>query len=57
MIAYNGNRYYFDAAVALMDDELREELRAELAGWSKQVFFDEYCERHLGKFGAEFVID
>ncbi len=57
MITYNGNRYYFDAAVALMDDELREELHAELAGCSKQVFFDEYCERHLGKFGAEFVID
>lgn len=57
MINYNGKRYYFDAAVALMDDELREELRAELAGWSKQVFFDEYCERHLKKYGVEFAID
>lgn len=57
MITYNGNRYCFDAAVALMDDELREELRAELAGWSKQVFFDEYCERHLKKYGVEFAID
>lgn len=62
MITYNGNRYYFDAAVALMDDELREELRAEIlacmdSGRSKQLLFDEYCRRHREKFGENFVID
>jgi len=57
MITYKGKRYYFDAAVNLMDDELCEELHAELDGCSKQVFFDEYCERHMEKFGEEFVID
>lgn len=57
MITYKGKSYYFDAAVNLMDDELCKELHAELAGCSKQVFFDEYCERHMEKFGEEFFID
>lgn len=57
MITYKGVKYYFDAAVALMDDDLREELHAELAPCGKQEFFDEYCRRHQEKFGEEFVIN
>lgn len=57
MITYKGKQYYYDAAVALMDDELREELHASLAPCSKQEFFDAYCQQHLKKFGAEFSID
>lgn len=56
MITYNGNRYYFDAAVALMDDEIREEMQAEPLR-TRQDFFDEYCRRHKEKFGVKFIID
>lgn len=62
MITYKGQRYYFDAAVALMDDELREKLHAEIdaclnRGLDRQELFDKYCRRHKEKFGADFVIN
>lgn len=46
----------FQAAVMLMDDEIREEVHADLAPCTDQEFFDEYCKRHLEKYGIEFVI-
>lgn len=47
----------YDAAVMLMDDEIREEVHAELAPCSDQGFFDAYCKRHLQKNGEAFVCD
>lgn len=47
---------YFDAAVQLMDDELREQIHAELAPCTDEEFLREYERRHLEKFGVRFVI-
>lgn len=46
----------YDAAVELMDDELREEIHSEMAPCSDQEFFDEYVRRHREKFGEEFAV-
>ena len=47
---------YFDAAVELMDDELREQVHADLAPCTDEEFLREYERRHLAKFGEEFKI-
>jgi hypothetical protein len=46
--------YYFDAAVQLMDDELREQIHADLAPCTNAEFLREYERRHLEKYGEEF---
>lgn len=46
-----------EAAVNLMDDELRELLHANLAPCSEQEFFDAYLDAHCVKYGEEFRID
>lgn len=55
-VFFNGSPIPFPAAVMLMDDEIREEVHADLAPCTDQQFFDEYCKRHLEKYGIEFVI-
>ena len=52
----NGNTIDFDAAVELMDDDLREEIHAALAPCTEQEFLDEYVKRHEKKFGEEFKV-
>jgi len=47
---------YFEAAVNLMDDDLREEIHRELAPCTEQEFLDEYVKRHKEKFGEEFKV-
>lgn len=51
VINSNGTSINYDAAVALMDDDLREEVAADLAPCTEQEFFTEYCKRHAVKFG------
>lgn len=46
----------YDAAVNLMDDEIREELHMEIAPCTEQEFFDAYCKAHEGKFGEEWEL-
>lgn len=46
----------FDAAVALMDDEIREELHRELAPCTEEEFLRAYEKRHLEKYGEPFTI-
>lgn len=46
----------FDAAVALMDGELCEELNFELAPCSEQEFFTAYEAAHAEKFGEEWEL-
>ncbi len=51
----------FDAAVNLMDDELRERVHAELSDildyeCAEQVFFNAYCNHHMLKFGEEWEL-
>lgn len=51
------NNNLFDAAVELMDDEIREEIHAsgDYDG-DEAGFLAEYMRRHLAKFGAEFAV-
>jgi len=48
----------FEAAVNLMDDEIREELRnsGEYDEGDEQKFFDDYCAAHAAKYGEEFEL-
>lgn len=57
VINSNGTPINYDAAVALMDDDLREEVAADLAPCTEQEFFAEYCKRHAVKFGAPWELD
>lgn len=51
---YYGTEIDFDVAVQLMDDEIREQIHADIASCTEQEFFDAYCEAHETKFGEEF---
>lgn len=55
-VIYNNTQVVFEAAVNLMDDEIREALHAELAPCTEQEFFDAYCKAHEEKYGEEFAI-
>lgn len=52
----NGASINYEAAVALMDDEIREELHAELAPCTEQEFFSAYEIAHAKKYGVEWEI-
>lgn len=52
-VMLNGYEVSFEACVALMDDEIREELHAELAPCTEQEFLDAYVVRHAEKFDGE----
>lgn len=55
-VTYNNTQVDFEAAVNLMDDEIREALHTELAPCTEQEFFDAYCKAHEDKYGEEFAI-
>ena len=55
-INLNGTTTDFNACVALMDDDLREEISADLAPCTEQEFINEYCKRHFAKYGIGFEI-
>lgn len=57
VINSNGAPIDYDAAVELMDDDLREEVAADLAPCTEQEFFTEYCKRHAAKFGETWELD
>ena len=44
----------WNAIVEIMDDEIREQVHAELAPCTKEEFFARYCELHEQKYGEEF---
>lgn len=46
----------FNAAVELMDDEIREAVHQELSPCSDEEFLTEYMKRHAEKYGVDFVI-
>ena len=58
MIVVNRNGYKldFDAAVALMDDEICEELHNLLAPCSDQEFFSAYEKAYEKKYGEEWEL-
>ena len=47
----------YDAAVALMDDEIREEIHGWEENASKQMFLTEYMLRHMVKYGTRFQVN
>ena len=53
-VMLNGEMVDFDAAVNLMDDEIREAVHADLAPCTDQEFMDEYVRRHEEKYGQSF---
>ena len=52
-----GNWFFFESAVNLMDDEIREQLNYELAPCTPQKFFDKYLGLHYEKFDEEFEVN
>lgn len=56
VINANGTAIDFDAAVALMDDELRESIHAELSPCTEQAFFTAYETAHAAKYGVEWEL-
>ena len=52
-----GQNINFEAAVMLMDDNIREEIHNDLCGEiTDQGFYDEYCRRHGDVYNEEFSI-
>lgn len=47
---------YYDSAVELMDDDIREELHREIAPCSDLEFLTEYVKRHYAKYGEYFTV-
>lgn len=56
IIDQDGEEIDYATAVNLMDDEIREELHAEMVPCTDQQFFDAYIERHYAKYGEDFTI-
>lgn len=51
----SGKDINFQAAVQLMDDELREQAHSIVIS-DEQAFFDCYCSLHEEKFGEAFRV-
>ena len=45
----------YEAIVSLMDDDLREEVHAELAPCTDEAFVRRYAELHEERFGEYFA--
>ena len=56
VINMNGTKINYEAAVELMDDELREELHMDLAPCTEQEFFTAYEKAHAEKYGEEWEL-
>jgi len=52
-VTLNGKTIDVDAAVNLMDDEIREDLHNKMAPCTDQEFMDAYVEAHAAKYGGE----
>ena len=53
----DGREIDYDSAVALMDDEIREDLHDKLSPCTTQIFYDAYCKAHYAKYGEEFEVN
>lgn len=51
------NEIDFDAAVEMMDDEIRERIHAEIAPCTEQAFFEAYAAAHKEQFGEAWILD
>lgn len=55
-VILNDRTIDFDAAVMLMDDEIREDIHSKLAPCTDQEFIDAYASAHEEKYGEEFQV-
>jgi len=56
-VTLNSREIDFDAAVNLMDDEIREGLHGQFDAGEEQAFLDAYIVAHAAKFdGEEFTV-
>jgi len=46
----------YNQAVALMDDDIREELHRQLAPCTDEEFLTAYMEAHRSKYGEDFQV-
>jgi len=51
-----GKELDYEAAVTLMDDDIREELHMQLAPCTDQQFFDAYTKAYKEKFGEDWEL-
>lgn len=56
VVELNGSMVDYEACVALMDDDIREELHMKMAPCTDQEFLDAYVERHFEKYGVDFAV-
>ena len=56
VINMNGTEINYEAAVMLMDDEIRESLHFEIAPCTEQEFFTAYEKAHAEKYGEEWEL-
>lgn len=56
VINMNGTEINYEAAVMLMDEEIRESLHFELAPCTEQEFFTAYEKAHAEKYGEEWEL-
>jgi len=54
VVTVRGQPVDFDAAVNLMDDDLREAIHDAFIEGTDQDFIDMYAAGHAAKFGEEF---
>lgn len=46
----------YNAAVELMDDDIREKIHSALSPCTDEEFLTAYMERHKDKYGEDFTI-
>lgn len=46
----------FEELVNLMDDEIREQVHAELAPCTEEEFLKRYQQQHVAKYGSELEV-
>ena len=56
VINVNSAEINFEAAVELMDDELREQIADDIAPCTEQAFFSAYEAAHAAKYGEEWEL-
>ena len=54
VINMNGTEIYYEAAVGLMDDEIRESIEDTVD--TEQEFFTAYEKAHIEKYGEEWEL-
>ena len=52
----NSKEIDFNGVLALMDDDIREQIHNEIPNLTPQEFYDEYVTRHYEELGEWFTI-